>query len=421
MDYRIFPPEEILETTVKLPPSKSMAVRAAVLSSLSGKGIDGLSFTSTDAASAATVFGKLAGGASGPLNAGDSAAVLRFACAVGASTAGCEIELDGSESLRKRAIAPLVDALRSLGASIEYMHNEGHAPLKISGRQLSGGIVNIDASLSSQYVSALMLAAPLMTHGLEIQLGATVQSAPYIRLTASMMQAHGIETDVDRTVVTVAPGRYAPASDKIEPDWSAACFWYEIAALTAGWVTLPGLSESSLQADRGAAALFERLGVLTEFTAEGAELSATPDLYSTLDADMTDMPDAVLSLVVTAALAGVPFRLTGVGALHGKECDRIDALIAELRKTGVMAETENYGNTLVWDGRRIPIHELPVFDTYGDHRMAMALAPAAIFLPGIVIRGAECVEKSYPGYWDALVSAGFRIEPADETFFPDQQ
>ena len=253
-----------------------------------------------------------------------------------------------------------------------------------------------------------MLAAPLMAAPLSICLRGNVQSLPYIHMTAEMMNARGASVDYNRDRVDVAcPGALKPSEELAEPDWSAAAFWYEIAAVTAGWVTLEGLKDKSLQGDRMAAGLFERLGVITEFTEEGAELSATPDLYSSLDADLSDMPDAVPALVVTCCLAGSRFRLTGVGALHNKECDRIEALTAEMTKLGCILDVENYGNTLVWEGRRVPVTQLPVFETHNDHRMAMALAPVAVYVPGIVVKDVEVVSKSFPDYWRQLESAGF--------------
>ncbi|MDE6437233.1 MAG: 3-phosphoshikimate 1-carboxyvinyltransferase, partial [Muribaculaceae bacterium] len=160
--------------------------------------------------------------------------------------------------------------------------------------------------------------------------------------------------------------------------------------------------------------LFERQGGLSEFTESGAELSSTNYLYSHLDADMSDMPDAVPALAVTACLAGIRFELTGVGALHHKESDRLEALVTELGKLGAQLEIEGYGTVLKWDGSRCPVRELPEFDTYGDHRMAMALAPVAIFVPGIVVRDVEVVNKSYPGFWDALRQAGFTLADPSE-------
>lgn len=161
--------------------------------------------------------------------------------------------------------------------------------------------------------------------------------------------------------------------------------------------------------------------MLTEFTDEGAELSATPELFNSLDADMSGMPDAVPALAVTACMVGVPFRFSGVGALHHKECDRLEALVRELAKLGFMLDIEAYGTVLCWDGRRRPIHELPVFDTYNDHRMAMALAPVSVFVPGIVVRDVEVVEKSYPSYWDDLRTAGFTLlDPSEPIPEPEQ-
>lgn len=416
MDYRIFPPEEILEAAVALPQSKSMAMRAIALQWLiDGTVPEALLPLCADTA----VFGKnLAEYSNGIFTEFDcaaSGAALRFMIALMAARPGAGCAIGGDARLNKRPIKPLVDALRSMGAEIEYLGTEGFAPVKIYGCRLKGGSVEVDASVSSQLISALMLIAPGLDGGLEIKLNGTVQSAPYIKMTAGMMNACGADVEIERDKVVVAARPYTRVACEIEKDWSAASYWYEIAALTAGWVTLPGLEDKSLQGDRGIVPLFERLGVITEFADEGAELSATPDLYNGLEADLTDMPDAVPALAVTAAMAGIPFRLSGVGALHDKECDRIEALSQALLKLGIVTETEQYGTVFVWDGRRVPITELPVFDTYGDHRMAMALAPVSVFVPGIIVRDAQVVEKSYPGFWNDLRHAGFVVrDPAGE-------
>lgn len=416
MDYRIFPPEEILETTVELPLSKSMAMRAIALDWLAeGK----VPFELFDICADTAVFGKCLSESAAEKNCGASGAALRFLIAMAAATPGMTCAIGGIERLNQRPIGPLVDALRAIGASVDYLGEEGFAPVKVCGRQLDGGTVEVDASVSSQIISALMLIAPKCTSDLEIRLLGNVQSAPYIHMTAGMMKACGAEVELDRDSVKVSAKPYAKADYVVERDWSAAAFWYEIAALTAGWVTLPGMSDKSLQGDSGIVSLFERLGVVTEFTDEGVELSATPDLYNSLDADMTDMPDAVPALVVTAAMAGIPFRLSGVGALHDKECDRVSALAESLAKLGIITDTEQYGTVLVWDGRRVHIRELPVFDTFGDHRMAMALAAVAVFVPGIVIRNVEVVDKSYSSFWDDLRNAGFTLLDPSETPVPE--
>lgn len=410
MDYRIFPPEEILEATVTLPQSKSVAMRALLLNYLSGRKGDNAMCDDTATLSQILNAGLPSDGSA--IEVGASGAACRFLTALCAASEGVDCVITGSARMLKRPIGPLVLALKALGADIEFVGEEGFPPLRIKGRKLSGGSVEIDASESSQYVSALMMIAPLLDSKLEIKLTGNQQSAPYIRMTGEMMSQRGAIVEIDRDKVELTCSRAIEYAEECEADWSAAAFWYEIAAVTAGWLTLDGLSDKSLQGDRQSTALFERLGVITEFTEAGAELSATPDLYNSLDADLSDMPDVVPALVVTCCLIGLPFRLSGIGALHHKESDRVEALIAEMAKLGCELETEAYGTTLIWDGRRVPITSMPVFETYGDHRLAMSLAPVAVYVPGIVVKDVEVVTKSYPTYWEQLQQAGFRVVDA---------
>lgn len=418
MDYRIFPPEEIVETTVALPLSKSMAARRLVMDFITGGSSALASVDETGNCDDIAVLRDIlsAGTPNGTtLNVHGSGTALRLLTALFAATEGCHCTISGNDSLRKRPVAPLVEALRSLGADIRYTVREGYAPLEINGHKLAGGAVALDASQSSQFATALMLAAPLMDKPLTINYTVPSTSGAYVRLTAAMMSQRGVETECDSEGIRISDGMYKTASEPIEPDWSAASFWYEIAAVTAGWVTIPGLQKKSLQADRAAAELFERLGALTEFTDDGAELSATPELFSFFEADVTNTPDLVPPLVVAACLIGVPFHLTGVKVLRYKECDRLAALCEELELIGCPLTIEDYDNVLSWDGTRRPLRGLPVFKSHGDHRMAMALAVCSVFMPGIVVQGAECVEKSYPGFWDDLRNAGFTLaDPTDK-------
>lgn len=412
MDYRIFPPEEILETTIALPLSKSVGARAIVLNYIAGE--RDAQGECDDTATLAAILNAGLPTDGSTIDVGPAGTAMRFLTALCAASDGVDCTITGSDRMLHRPIGPLVEVLRTLGADIEYVGEEGFPPVRIRGRRLAGGTVEIDASESSQYISALMMAAPLFDAPLSIRLLGNVQSMPYIHMTAEMMAARGAQVEFDRDQIDVACHSPLRNLAQQEPDWSAAAFWYEIAALTAGWVTLSGLSADTLQGDSHAAELFERLGVLTEFTDEGAELSATPDLWSTFEVDLSEMPDAVPALAVTCCLIGVRFRISGVGALHHKECDRLEALKAELAKIGCLLEIEQYGTVLQWDGRRVPVTSMPVFDTYADHRMAMALAPVAVYVPGIVVKNAEVVSKSYPEFWQQLEAAGFRLaDPAD--------
>ncbi len=417
MIYQIFPPDGILEASVNLPVSKSIAVRGILLAYLGGNLAVAASLADV-CDDTRVLYDTLSRGIptdGSTVDVGSAGTSMRFLAALIAASEGAYCVLTGTERMCRRPIEPLVDALRSLGAEIGYKGVEGFPPLEIRGKKLSGGAIEIDAGVSSQFISALMFAVPLMAQELKIAFRGAIQSLPYIKMSAEMMKHCGVAADVDRDKAVIAATAYKQASLLVEADWSAAAFWYEVAALSAGWLTLPRLKENSLQGDRAAAALFERLGVITEFADEGAELSATPDLWNNLEADMSDMPDVVPALAVTSAIVGVPFRLSGVAALRDKECDRLQALVDELGKVGIMLTIENYGNTLVWDGTRTPLRQVPIFDTHGDHRIAMALAPISIFVPGIVLRDAEVVSKSYPNFWSDFASAGFILADPRES------
>ncbi len=417
MDLRITPPDGLLETRVSLPLSKSMANRALIINALT-PGADPLPpmalCDDTDAVEAA-----LANPGATEINVGAAGTAMRFLTAFYAARPGFPpVTLDGSERMRLRPIGPLVDALRALGASIDYLGQEGYPPLRITGRALRGGHVDIEASISSQYISALMMIGPVMEQGLIIHLKGEPSSLPYIRMTLGMMEERGAVAALSRQDITIEPHPYNPALPlKVEADWSAAAFWYEIVAVSAGWVTLDGgLSVKSLQGDAAAADLFGHIGVTstTEDVEEGdIELSGNPDPDARLDADLRHTPDLTQPLVVACALLGIPFSLSGLDSLRIKETDRAEALRAELRKIGIEMEITQdilHGLTLSWDGSRRPIFEEPAFDTYADHRMAMAFAATSIFIPGIIIRDAEVVSKSYPGFWDHLSAAGFILE-----------
>ena len=245
-------------------------------------------------------------------------------------------------------------------------------------------------------------------------------SVSYIKMTAEMMERAGVAVERTFGHIAVGGGMYSRPIDSIERDWSAASYWYAIAAVSAGWVTLRDMSTESIQGDAIMASLGERIGVVTAVSEDDEadlELSANPDMFSRLDLDMSDTPDIVQTIVVVAVTLGIPFRLTGVASLRLKETDRLDALVAEMGKLGVTIEIDG-DKSIAWDGRRRPIFEVPAFDTHGDHRMAMSLVPTSIFMPGIVIRDHEVVNKSYPGFWDDLRDAGFTLrdaaEPVDE-------
>lgn len=412
MDYRILPPDGFLEARLSLPLSKSMSNRALIINALTpgARPLEEVAVCDdTDA-----MRNALESQEADEINIGAAGTTMRFLTAYFAAKEGSDLLLDGSERMRHRPIKVLVEALRTLGADIEYAGEEGFPPLRIRGRRLAGGELKLDSSVSSQYISALLMIAPTMKEGLKLTfLGETV-SRPYILMTLKMMEDAGIESDYFDDVVTIKPQAYKPFDFKIEGDWSAAAAWYEIDAISSGAVTIDNLARESCQGDRKLADIFERLGVTTEWEGEdgGSDLIPSPDQDARLKVDFSDTPDLAQYVIVTCVMLGIPFRFTGLSTLAIKETDRVSALTAELAKIGVMLQPESR-DVVAWEGQRRPIDALPVFDTYDDHRMAMCLAPISIFLPGIIIKDVEVVAKSYPEFWDELRNAGFTLLDGD--------
>lgn len=395
----------------RLPLSKSIAARALVLGALADEPVGDEYLSDCD--DIAVMRRALTTPYTDEINVGDSATALRFLTAFFASRPGVEVTITGSDRLCERPLQPLVDALRSLGASIDYAGKEGHAPVIVKGKALSGGEVDLKGvAQSSQYASALALIAPTLSDGLRINLGGQIASTPYLKMTLAMLRVRGVNAEIEGYTVMVAPGKLQPVGVESEPDWSAAAFWYAIAAVSAGWVTLPSLTPDSIQGDSILKTLGERFGVVTEFTDAGAELSATPDIFSRLDMDMSDYPDLVPPLAIVAALTGLPFVFSGIGHLRHKESDRLKTMVDELRKIGIVAEAGT--DTLSWEGERIPVMRMPQIDANGDHRIAMAFAVASFVFPGIVIDDPSVVGKSYPGFFDDLKDAGFTICGPDD-------
>lgn len=412
MDVRIFPPEEMIETAVRLPLSKSMSNRYLIINALTPGGFPPAEVarcTDTEAMQAALLNPE------GNINVGLAGTAMRFLTAYFAAKPGAEVTLDGNDRMRRRPIGPLVDALRLCGADIAYAGEEGFPPLKIKGRALHGGEVEMDAMVSSQFISGLLMVAPTFSSPLRLTLKGEISSLPYIKMTLGMMQRHGISCELAGSQAKVEPGTYLHIEgETIERDWSAASYWYEIGAISAGWITLEDMRLPSLQGDSSLAETFPRLGIVTEPAEDdpsSLSLNPYPDYHAHLELDLADTPDLAQTYAVTCCLLDIPFRFTGLHSLRIKETDRIAALRAELAKLSFAVEEEGDG-TLSWHHQRVPVAGIAPIDTYGDHRMAMAFAPAALLAPGLRINGAEAVDKSYPDFWNDLRHAGFRIEEA---------
>ena len=318
--------------------------------------------------------------------------------------------LTGTQRMKQRPISILVDALRSLGADVEYVENEGFPPLRITGRELDGNAVSLPGNVSSQYISALLMIGPVLKNGLRLTLTGDVVSRPYIDLTLKLMKDFGAEAawnGENRLEVKSVP--YRSHAYYVESDWSAASYWYEICALSdRAEITLPGLFADSMQGDCEVACLFAQLGVETEYADQEVTLRKKGNLPERMDYDFVNQPDLAQTFVVTCALLGIPFRFTGLQSLKIKETDRIAALITEMKKLGYVI-TESEQSVLSWNGERCSAEERPAIDTYEDHRMAMAFAPACLKVKELRINHPQVVTKSYPNYWEHLAAAGFQI------------
>jgi 3-phosphoshikimate 1-carboxyvinyltransferase len=337
---------------------------------------------------------------------------MRFLTAYLSTAEGEVHTLTGTERMRHRPIRILVDALRQLGADIEYVETEGFPPLKIRGRRLSGSEVSLKGDVSSQYISALLMIGPTLDNGLRLTLTGDIVSRPYINLTLQLMRDFGGEADwTSANTIDVKPRRYNPDTRfTVENDWSAASYWYEVAALAPhAEIRLHGLFEHSYQGDSKGRELFRQLGVETSFEGNEVVLRKSGHKPERLDADFVEIPDLAQTFVVTCAMMGVKFRFNGLQSLRIKETDRISALQQELHRLGYVIGDEN-DNTMYWDGLTARADAEPVIQTYEDHRMAMAFAPVSILNPSMQIANPHVVSKSYPTFWRELERAGFVIK-----------
>lgn len=410
MDYRVFPPEEMIEATITLPLSKSISNRALILNALTP---DAIPLKNVAKCNDTDAMVNALNGDSDKVDIGAAGTAMRFLTAYYASKPGSVVELDGSERMRQRPIKALVEALKACGAKIDYLGEEGFPPLRIEGQQLAGGEVSLPASISSQYISALLMVAPLMENGLTLTLEGEITSRPYILMTLSMMKEWGVDGEFDQNVITVPHAAYRAVDYDVEADWSAASYWYEISALSAGCIALKGLNDKSLQGDSMLTKFFTKLGVDSQFDDEELTLMASPEQMSRIELDLSEQPDLAQTIAVTCCMLRIPFRLTGLATLKIKETDRLEALKNELAKLSFELYIEQ-NSQLVWEGHQHPIMELPQIDTYDDHRMAMAFAPVALYMPGVIIKDVEVVAKSYPEYWEHLAQAGFVFVDARE-------
>ena len=391
--------KKTINADISLPASKSISNRALILNALaySPHTIENLSDCDDT-----RVMIKALDSNSTSFDIGAAGTAMRFLTAFLSKTVG-EWVITGSKRMKERPIRLLVEALNSLGGRIEYIERTGYPPLKIYGSALTGGEIQLNGGVSSQYISALMMIAPYMQKGLKIILEGNVISVPYILMTLNMMRDFGVRASFENNIIAIKPQSYKPVQYSVESDWSAASYWYEILSIAdKGQIFLKGLNKDSYQGDSKVADLFEQLGVNTAYQANGVLLTANENTTSEFEYDFTNQPDLAQTFAVTCCLKNIPFLFKGVQSLKIKETDRVAALINELKKLGFVL-TEPAEGQLAWNGKKTPVDEIipPTISTYDDHRMAMAFAPVALIRP-IIIEDPDVVSKSYPAFWDDI-------------------
>ena len=409
MDILIKSPSKYTACTVKLPTSKSISNRLLLLNALSYSSFDIKNLSDSDDTK---VLLEVLNSNSTTFDIGAAGTSMRFLTAFLSKVVG-EWVLTGSARMKQRPIGVLVDALSQLGAKIEYIENEGYPPIKIFGSALEGGDITLPGNISSQYISALLMIAPQVENGLTIHLEGDIISKPYINLTLNLMAEYGVKGfwHDDKTII-IPEANYTPKPMMVEADWSGASYWYEIVALNPGLeVVLQGLKKNSLQGDSKVLDIFSNLGVVSKFTRKGLTLSSNGVCAKSFKYNFVNQPDLAQTVVVTCCLLNVPFVFTGLQTLKIKETDRINALIKELNKLGFKLSTNDI-DTLEWNGEKEDVNsdETIEVDTYEDHRMAMAFAPAASRVSSLVIKDAGVVSKSYPLFWEDLLKVGFGID-----------
>jgi 3-phosphoshikimate 1-carboxyvinyltransferase len=399
-------PTKLINCEINLPASKSESNRVLILKYLSASDFRISNISDSDDTrvlkTLLDVYKKQK-----TLNTGNCGTAMRFLTAFLAIQQG-EWTLTGDHRMRQRPISGLVNSLVSLGAEITYSDKKDAPPLKIKGKAITGGSVSVDGSISSQFISALILIAPFLPEGIMITLSGEVASRPYIEMTLSILKHFGIKYSYKKNFIGISKQEITPKDYIVESDWTAASYWYQIVAFSkAAEIKLIGLKRKSRQGDAIIARLFEELGVSTEFITDGVIIRKNGQLTDHFEFNFSDNPDLAQTFGVTCAGLNIDAKLTGLNNLRYKETERLSALSNELKKAGYNVETE-HDALLIRKSERMSNRQLEI-KTYNDHRMAMAFAPLAIKLGGIMLDEPSVVIKSYPQYFNDLEKAGFKV------------
>ena len=391
MNCKISHPTNKVNCEIDLPYSKSISNRLLIIQALCEEKFNIKNLSESEDT---ITLQKALNSNNSIIDVGAAGTSFRFLTAFLSKKEGGEYFLTGSERMKQRPIKQLVDSLRKLGAKIRYVDEDHFPPLRIIGKDFSGGKIQIDGNISSQFISALLLIAPTLEKGLEIEIVGEIVSKPYISMTLNLMREFGINCLFEENIISIRNQKYLAKDYEVESDWSSASFWFEIAALSNNCnIKLYGLSQNSIQGDIRVMDFFESLGVNSEFINGGLILSKSKNQNIPYKIDLLNTPDLYQPIYCTLFALGISLELTGLSTLKDKETDRKKSVETELEKLSTTREIE----------------------TYRDHRMAMSFAPLCLRFGEVQINDIEVVKKSYPNFWKDLENGGFKITSLIQT------
>ncbi|MDX1363966.1 MAG: 3-phosphoshikimate 1-carboxyvinyltransferase [Arenibacter latericius] len=403
--YLSAPSSSLLKATVKITGSKSESNRLLLLQAL----YPTISIENLSNSDDAEVMEKGLQIENGIVDIHHAGTAMRFLTAYFASQENKEVILTGSKRMTERPIKVLVDALKELGADISYENNEGYPPIKVKGKKIVKNKVSLPANISSQYISALLLVAPSLENGIELELVGKITSVPYIKMTLGLLSQIGVESSFEGNTIKVLPQESIPSSTQVvESDWSSASYFYSIVSLcdVGTEITLSSYRKDSLQGDSVLADIYTNFGVETTFNGHEVILRKTTAVANKeIEIDLANAPDIAQTIVVSCFGLGIGCHLTGLHTLKIKETDRLEALKTELTKLGAPISVTDKTLTLKSSNQ---INKNIAIDTYNDHRMAMAFAPLAL-KTSLFINDAEVVSKSYPDFWKDMENLNFQV------------
>ncbi|MCU0437448.1 MAG: 3-phosphoshikimate 1-carboxyvinyltransferase [Raineya sp.] len=399
---QLFISNKKIEKIIELPASKSESNRALLIEALAqfqGARFQKTQLSNISEARDTQTLQRLLSSQDKTLDVLDAGTTMRFLTAF-CSVTNRETILTGTPRMKERPIHILVEALKELGADIDYLEQKGFPPIYIKGFQQYKKEIEVESNISSQYISALLMVAPVLEQGLEINLKNSVASKPYIEMTLSLMGYFGIEYVWENNKICIEPQKYNLQPYTIESDWSAASYWYSVAAITEeASILLPHLKENSLQGDKAIVEIMKNFGVETTFLPEGVHITKTKNTVSNNHTyDFTHCPDLAQTIVALCVAKNIELTAKGVESLKIKETNRLLALQNEVAKFGFDFQEQTNGDWLLKKNRDLESLHTITINTYEDHRMAMAFAPLAM-LYSLVIEQPEVVHKSYPHFW----------------------